>query len=130
MEDADGYYGGAHNFYVYDQGKAGYVWLLDHTDSALEWVSLFTGLGVAEHPIYWWAGRPLPDAPAELSDPSNPYVNGFAKNPRGNKMMTTPNHPPRTHPPAIDLCLRALDAAGRGDPLPSGAFEPLSELGP
>lgn len=64
LEDADGYYGGAHNYYVYDQGAPGYVWLPDHTDSALEWVELFTSLGVAEHPIYWWAGRPLPDPPA------------------------------------------------------------------
>jgi hypothetical protein len=64
VEDADGYYGGSHNYYVYDQGAAGYVWLLDHTDSAFAWVPMFTGLGAAEHPIYWWAGRPLPDPPA------------------------------------------------------------------
>jgi hypothetical protein len=63
LEDGDGYYGGAHNYYLYDQGTAGYVWLPDHTDSALEWVPLFTPLGVQEHPIYWWAGRPLPDPP-------------------------------------------------------------------
>ena len=75
VEDADGYYGGAHNYYLYDQGKPGYVWLLDHTDSALEWVSMFTSLGAAEHPIYWWAGRPLPDAPGSayllvINDPT------------------------------------------------------------
>ena len=64
LEDADGTYGGSHNFYVYDQGAPGYVWLPDHTDSALEWVALFTPLGVEEHPIYWWVGRPLPDPPA------------------------------------------------------------------
>jgi CotH kinase protein len=63
VEDADGYYGGAHNYYLYDQGSAGYVWLLDHTDSAFEWIDLFTSLGPGEHPIYWWAGRPLPDPP-------------------------------------------------------------------
>ncbi len=63
VEDADGYYGGSHNYYVYDQGQAGYVWLLDHTDSAFAWVSMFTTLGAAEHPLYWWAGRPLPDVP-------------------------------------------------------------------
>ncbi len=63
LEDGDGYYGGAHNYYLYDQGAAGYVWLADHTDSALEWVPLFTSLGVREHPLYWWAGRPLPDPP-------------------------------------------------------------------
>jgi hypothetical protein len=64
LEDADGFYGGAHNYYVYDEGAAGYVWLPDHTDSALEWVSLFTALGVRQHPLYWWVGRPLPDPPA------------------------------------------------------------------
>jgi CotH kinase protein len=75
VEDADGYYGGSHNYYVYDQGAAGYVWLLDHTDSAFEWVDLFTTLGSREHPIYWWAGRPLPDVPGQdyllvMNDPT------------------------------------------------------------
>jgi hypothetical protein len=76
VEDADGYYGGSHNYYVYDEGNAGYVWLLDHTDSALEWVDIFApSLGVKEHPVYWWAGRPLPDPPAQdyllvINDPT------------------------------------------------------------
>lgn len=66
VEDADGYYGGSHNFWIYDQGAPGYVWLLDHTDSALEWLEVFTpSLGYKEHPIYWWAGRALPDPPAK-----------------------------------------------------------------
>jgi hypothetical protein len=63
VNDADGYYGGSHNYYVYDEGAAGYVWLPDHTDSALEWLEIFTSLSYKQHPIYWWAGRPLPDPP-------------------------------------------------------------------
>jgi hypothetical protein len=85
VEDADGYYGGFHNFWIYDQGAPGYVWLLDHTDSALEWAAMFTPLGYKEHPIYWWAGRPLPDPPAKnyllvINDPTAraQYVNAIA----------------------------------------------------
>jgi len=65
LEDADGYYGGSHNYYLYDEGAAGYVWLADHTDSALEWAEMSTPVSYKEHPIYWWAGRPLPDPPGK-----------------------------------------------------------------
>ena len=85
VEDADGYYGGSHNYYIYQAGSPGYVWLLDHTDSAFEWADLFTPLGSREHPIYWWAGRPLPDAPGRdyllvMNDPTwrAQYVNAVA----------------------------------------------------
>jgi hypothetical protein len=85
IEDADGYYGGSHNYYVYDQGAAGYVWLADHTDSALEWSEMFTPLAYKEHPIYWWVGRPLPDPPGKdylivLNDPTwrGHYVDAIA----------------------------------------------------
>jgi hypothetical protein len=64
VNDADGYYGGSHNYFIYDEGAAGYVWLADHTDSALEWLELFApSVSYKEHPIYWWAGRPTPDPP-------------------------------------------------------------------
>ena len=63
VNDADGYYGGAHNYYLYDEGSPGYVWLPDHTDSAFEWTALFTSLSYRQHPIYWWAGRPSADKP-------------------------------------------------------------------
>jgi hypothetical protein len=85
VNDADGYYGGSHNFYLYDQGAAGYVWLPDHTDSALEWLELFSSLSYKEHPIYWWAGRPSPDPPGAdyliiLNDPMwrSKYVDAIA----------------------------------------------------
>jgi hypothetical protein len=75
VDDADGYYGGSHNYYLYDEGKAGYVWLPDHTDSAIEWSEVFTPLGYKQHPLYWWAGRPFHDPPGKdyliiLGDPT------------------------------------------------------------
>jgi hypothetical protein len=75
VNDADGYYGGAHNYYLYDEGAPGYVWLPDHTDSALEWLELFTPLSYKQHPIYWWAGRPMAEPPPAdylivLNDPT------------------------------------------------------------
>jgi len=85
VNDADGYYGGAHNFYLYDEGAAGYVWLPDHTDSAFEWTELFTPLSYKQHPIYWWAGRPAAEQPPAdylivMNDPTwrSHYVDAIA----------------------------------------------------
>lgn len=86
VNDADGYYGGSHNYFVYDQGQAGYVWIADHTDSALEWLELFdSSVSYKEHPIYWWAGRTAPDRPGTdylivMNDPTwrGHYVNAVA----------------------------------------------------
>jgi hypothetical protein len=63
VNDADGYYGGSHNYYLYDEGGPGYDWLVNQTDSALEWLEMFSTLSYKQHPIYWWQGRPLPDPP-------------------------------------------------------------------
>jgi hypothetical protein len=64
VNDADGYYGGSHNYYIYDQGQPGWLWIADHTDSALEWLELFApSVSYKEHPLYWWAGRVAPDRP-------------------------------------------------------------------
>jgi len=85
VEDCDGYYGGSHNYFVYDQGTPGWVWINDHTDSALEWAEVFTGVSYKEHPIYWWAGRVAPDKPGTdylivMNDPGarQQYVNAIA----------------------------------------------------
>ncbi len=85
VEDCDGYYGGSHNYYIYDQGTPGWVWITDHTDSALEWAEIFTGVSYKEHPIYWWAGRVSPDPPGTdylivMNDPTarQQYVNAIA----------------------------------------------------
>jgi hypothetical protein len=58
FNDADGYYGGQHNFYIYDQGPAGYVWLPTDVDSTLGYLGVFApSVSYHQHPIYWWAGR-------------------------------------------------------------------------
>ncbi len=85
VEDCDGYYGASHNYYIYDQGAPGWVWITDHTDSALEWAEIFTGVSYKEHPIYWWAGREGTDPPGTdylivMNDPGarQQYVNAIA----------------------------------------------------
>jgi CotH kinase protein/Putative metal-binding motif len=85
VNDADGYYGGSHNYYIYDQGQPGYLWLPDHTDSALEWLEVFSSMSYREHPLYWWTGRFAPDAPGAdylivINDPGwkGRYVDAIA----------------------------------------------------
>jgi hypothetical protein len=76
LNDADGYYGGSHNFYLYDQGQAGYVFLPQDTDSTLDWLVIFDDVGATDHPIYWWYARDKPaPTPGDkwlivLSDPT------------------------------------------------------------
>ncbi|MET0342145.1 MAG: CotH kinase family protein [Polyangiales bacterium] len=48
LNNADGYYGGNHNFFTYDHPTRGFQWLptdLDSTFDYLDWNI---------HPIYWW----------------------------------------------------------------------------
>jgi hypothetical protein len=53
VNDADGYYGGDHNFYIYDQGPTkGYVFFPTDLDSSLDYLGQFTA-----DPIYWWSTR-------------------------------------------------------------------------
>jgi hypothetical protein len=52
LNDGDGYYGGGHNFYIYDYPGKGYRWLIDDADATFGW------LGQSNlSPIYWWVGR-------------------------------------------------------------------------
>jgi hypothetical protein len=60
LNDADGYYGGSHNFYIYDQGAAGYVFLPNDTDATFDWLSQFDLVGATDHPIYFWCARAKP----------------------------------------------------------------------
>ena len=60
LNDADGYYGGSHNFYLYDQGTAGYVFLPDDTDSTFDWLANFDLVEATDHPIYFWYARAKP----------------------------------------------------------------------
>ena len=57
LNDADGYYGGEHNFYLYDQGAAGFVFLPQDTDSDLDWLGTYSHLEANDHPVYWWYAR-------------------------------------------------------------------------
>ncbi len=60
INDADGYYNGFHNFYLYDEGAPGYVFLPQDTDSVLDWLDTFDLPGATDHPIYWWSSRAQP----------------------------------------------------------------------
>jgi hypothetical protein len=62
INDADGIYGGSHNFYIYDAGN-GFVFLPNDTDSTFEWMVLNDNVGATDHPIFWWERRAQP-APA------------------------------------------------------------------
>jgi hypothetical protein len=60
MNDADGYYGGFHNFYLYDQGAPGLVFLPKDTDSTFDWLAVFDLPGAVDHPVFWWEARAKP----------------------------------------------------------------------
>jgi hypothetical protein len=52
LNNGDGYWGGGHNFYIYDYAGKGYRWLIDDADATFAW------LGRSDlSPIYWWVGR-------------------------------------------------------------------------
>ena len=38
LNDGDGYYGGGHNFYIYDYPGKGYRWLIDDGDATFAWL--------------------------------------------------------------------------------------------
>src|SRR5205085_8769817 len=38
LNNGDGYYGGSHNFYLYDQGTPGYAFVPTDLDSTIEWM--------------------------------------------------------------------------------------------
>lgn len=76
IANGDGFYGGDHNFYVYDQGPTGFVYLPGDTDATIDWLSLNStdpNLSITDHPIYWWLDRtntrpPLPHYLAVIND--------------------------------------------------------------
>jgi len=70
INDADGYYGGSHNFYVYDEGAKGYTWLPSDVDTTFAWTELFSSLSFMQHPIYWWEGQPA----AVVQPPGQHYL--------------------------------------------------------
>ncbi|HVV52021.1 MAG TPA: CotH kinase family protein [Polyangia bacterium] len=60
INDADGYYNGSHNFYLYDQGTAGFIFQPQDTDSTWDWLETFDLPGAKDHPIYFWSSRAQP----------------------------------------------------------------------
>ena len=60
LNDADGYYGGFHNFLLYDQGQKGLVFLPKDTDSTFDWLAVFDLVGAVDHPVFWWEARAKP----------------------------------------------------------------------
>ncbi|HEY6476429.1 MAG TPA: CotH kinase family protein [Polyangia bacterium] len=70
LNDADGYYGGGHNFYLYDYPGKGYQWLIEDADATLDW------LGRSDaNPIYWWITRSTMQKPGQhylivMNDPT------------------------------------------------------------
>jgi hypothetical protein len=47
----DGYWGGNHNFLLYDDPRRGWRWLSDDVDAAFAWIPRM------QHPLYWWVDR-------------------------------------------------------------------------
>jgi hypothetical protein len=86
INEADGYYNGNHNFYIYDQGAKGFVFLPNDTDSTFEWLVLNDKTPYNDHPIFWWEGRYQPTAKpgpawlAVMNDPTSRklYVDAIA----------------------------------------------------
>jgi hypothetical protein len=60
LNDADGYYGGMHNFFLFDQGQKGLVFLPKDTDATFDWLAVFDLPGASNHPIFWWEARAKP----------------------------------------------------------------------
>jgi hypothetical protein len=53
LNDGDGYWGGEHNFFIYDQGAKGFVFFPHDLDSSLDYLGRFDS-----DPITWWSARP------------------------------------------------------------------------
>jgi CotH kinase protein/Putative metal-binding motif len=60
LNDGDGIYGGMHNFYIYDQGASGFVYLPNDTDSTFDWMPIFDITPYNAHPVFWWSNRAQP----------------------------------------------------------------------
>jgi hypothetical protein len=67
INDADGYYGGNHNFYIYDTGAKGFVFLPNDTDATFNWLGTFDVVPFDDHPVYWWERRTPPQPTAHTT---------------------------------------------------------------
>jgi hypothetical protein len=86
INSGDNYYGGNHNFYIYDQGAKGFVFLPNDTDSTFDYLVLNDMTPYNDDPIDWWQGRDQPVPPpgnvwlAVMNDPTwrGRYVDAIA----------------------------------------------------
>ena len=79
INDADGYYGGSHNFYIYDLGAEGYTFIPSDVDTTFEWTAALQPavvqaapdllVGRAKHPA---VARPALRRRDERSDLARP----------------------------------------------------------
>jgi hypothetical protein len=60
LNDGDGMYGGMHNFYIYDAGAKGFVYLPNDTDATFDWLTQNDITPANAHPIAWWLNRAQP----------------------------------------------------------------------
>jgi hypothetical protein len=60
LNDGDGMYGGNHNFYIYDYGGKGFVYLPNDTDSTFDWMVLNDKTPYDAHPVFPWSNRAQP----------------------------------------------------------------------
>ena len=70
INDADGYYGGSHNFFLYDYPDKGYRWLVHDADATFDWIGQSNA-----NPIYWWITRSTQQKPGQhylivMNDPT------------------------------------------------------------
>ena len=76
INSADGYYGGNHNFYIYDTGAKGFVFLPNDMDASFDWLTQNDLTPFNQHPVYFWEGRaqpvegPGPAWVAAMNDPA------------------------------------------------------------
>jgi hypothetical protein len=86
INSADGYYGGNHNFYIYDTGAKGFVFLPNDMDASFDWLVENDLTPHNQHPVFFWEGRAEPVAPpgtawvVVMADPASraKYVDALA----------------------------------------------------
>jgi hypothetical protein len=57
IADADGFWIGRHNFFLYDHPTRGWLWIPHDLDASIDWVAADVD------PLYYWAGQAIWDGP-------------------------------------------------------------------
>jgi len=70
VTDADGYWGGRHNWYLYDHPERGFIWIPHDLDATLTWIARND-----VDPVFWWEIRTL------SSGGTDPHFLGVVTNP-------------------------------------------------